>query len=223
MTKNEVRLCIEQIGIVPAVRLSSAEDARFAAEAVYRAGIPIAEITMTVPGALELITGLRRDLPEMVVGAGTVLDIDTARRCLDAGAMFLTSTGLDLGVLEIGVKEGVLTLPGALTPTEIIAAWKAGADFVKVFPCAQIGGESYIRALKAALPQIHLVAGGGVKQQTAAHYITAGASAIGLGKELITHEAVRLRKAEWIIELAHRFAGIVANARSQPGHVVTFK
>jgi 2-dehydro-3-deoxyphosphogluconate aldolase/(4S)-4-hydroxy-2-oxoglutarate aldolase len=123
------------------------------------------------------------------------------------------------------VKEKVATIPGALTPTEIITAWKAGADFVKVFPCAQLGGDTYIRALKAALPQIKLIAGGGVKQQTAAHYIAAGATAIGIGKELITPEAVRLRKAEWILELAHRFVNIVQSARSHagPGSVVTFK
>jgi 2-dehydro-3-deoxyphosphogluconate aldolase/(4S)-4-hydroxy-2-oxoglutarate aldolase len=215
MTKEEVRARIEELGIVPAVRLSSAEDARFAAEAIHRGGLPIAEITMTVPGALDLISGLVRDFPDMVVGAGTVLDAETARRSIDAGAAFLTSTGLEMSVVEVAVKANVLAMPGALTPTEIITASKAGADFVKVFPCAQLGGDSYIRALKAALPQIRLIAGGGVKQHTAALYITAGASAIGIGKELITHEAVRLRKAEWILELVHRFMGIVKNARSQ--------
>ena len=227
MDREQTRARIEEIGIIPAIRLSSAEDARFAAEAVYRAGLPIAEITMTVPGAIDLIAALVRDFPEMVVGAGTVLDLDTARRCLNAGASFLTSTGLDLSVVELAVKANAVTLPGALTPTEIIAAWKAGADFVKVFPCAQIGGDSYIRALKAALPQIKLIASGGVAQQTAAHYIIAGASAIGVGKELITHEAIRLRKAEWILELARRFASIVNNARSQAARgrqgVVIFK
>jgi 2-dehydro-3-deoxyphosphogluconate aldolase/(4S)-4-hydroxy-2-oxoglutarate aldolase len=227
MDKEYVRARIEEIGIIPAIRESSAEDARFAAEAIYRAGLPIAEITMTVPGAIELIAGLVREFPDMVVGAGTVLDVDTARRCLDAGATFLTSTGLELSVAELAVKENAVAMPGALTPTEIIAAWKAGADFVKVFPCAQLGGDSYIRALKVALPQIHLVAAGGVKQQTAAHYITAGATAIGVGKELITHEAIRMRKPEWILELAHRFVSIVKHARSltaPPNQgLVTFK
>ena len=127
--------------------------------------------------------------------------------------------------MGLAVEEGVLVLPGALTPTEIINAWKAGADFVKVFPCAPMGGDSYIRALKVALPQIRLIAGGGVQQHTAGHYITAGASAIGVGKELITHEAIHLRKSEWILELAHRFMGIVKNARAQTpsANVVTFK
>jgi len=225
MTKEEVCARIEEIGILPAVRLSSFEEARFAAETIYRSGLPIAEITMTVPRALELIAGLLRDFPDMVVGAGTVLDADTARRCVDAGARFITSTGLDTSVVGLAVEENCLVLPGALTPTEIINAWKLGADFVKVFPCAQIGGDSYVKALKAALPQIRLVAAGGVKQHTAANYIMAGANAIGIGKELITHEAVRLRKADWIRELAHRFVSIVKNARTAapPGSVVQFK
>lgn len=225
MTKEQVLARIEEIGIVPALRVSSPEDARFAAEALYRAGMPIAEVTMTVPGALELVAALIRDFPDMVVGAGTVLDADTARRCLDAGARFLTSTGLDSSVVALAVKENVVVLPGALTPTEIISAWKAGSDFVKVFPCASMGGDTYIRSLKAAFPQIKLIAGGGVRQQTAAHYIAAGATAIGIGKELITHEAVRMRKAEWIHELAHRFLSIVKNARNYKTSkdVVTFK
>ena len=225
MTKEQVLARIEEIGIVPALRVSSPEDARFAAEALYRAGMPIAEVTMTVPGALELIAALIRDFPDMVVGAGTVLDADTARRCLDAGARFLTSTGFDASVVALAVKENVVVLPGALTPTEIISAWKAGSDFVKVFPCASMGGDTYIRSLKAAFPQIKLIAGGGVRQQTAAHYIAAGATAIGIGKELITHEAVRMRKAEWIHELAHRFLSIVKNARNYKTSkdVVTFK
>ncbi len=225
MTKEQVLARIEEIGIVPALRVFSPEDARFAAEALYRAGMPIAEVTMTVPGALELIAALIRDFPDMVVGAGTVLDADTARRCLDAGARFLTSTGFDASVVALAVKENVVVLPGALTPTEIISAWKAGSDFVKVFPCASMGGDTYIRSLKAAFPQIKLIAGGGVRQQTAAHYIAAGATAIGIGKELITHEAVRMRKAEWIHELAHRFLSIVKNARNYKTSkdVVTFK
>jgi 2-dehydro-3-deoxyphosphogluconate aldolase/(4S)-4-hydroxy-2-oxoglutarate aldolase len=225
MKKEEVRARIEEFGIIPAVRLASTEDARFAAESVYRAGLPIAEITMTIPGALELISALRRDFPDMLVGAGTVLDADTARRAVAAGALFITSTGMDISVVGLAVEEGVLVLPGALTPTEIINAWKAGADFVKVFPCASLGGDSYIRALKVALPQIRLIAGGGVQQHTAGHYITAGASAIGVGKELITNEAIRLRKPEWILELTHRFMGIVKNARSNTAsaNVVRFK
>ena len=225
MNKAQVRAQIEEFGIIPAIRLSSAEQARFAAEAVHSAGLPIVEIPLTVPGALDLISALRKDFPDLVVGAGTVLDAGTARRALEAGALFLTSTGLDVTVVGLAVAEGVLALPGALTPTEIINAWKAGADFVKVFPCGSLGGDTYIRALKAALPQIRLIAGGGVQQHTAGRYISAGASAIGVGKELITNEAIRLRKAEWILELAHRFMAAVKNARTQTpsANVVRFK
>jgi 2-dehydro-3-deoxyphosphogluconate aldolase/(4S)-4-hydroxy-2-oxoglutarate aldolase len=166
--KNEVRARIREIGIIPGVRVSSAADARFAAEAVNRGGIPIAEITMTVPEAIEAIAGLTRSHPEMIVGAGTILDLETARRCLDAGAKFLTSPGLVLEVVDFAVKNDVVVFPGALTPTEVITAWNAGADFVKIFPCAHVGGDSYIRALKAPLPHVPLIASGGVNQQTVA-------------------------------------------------------
>jgi 2-dehydro-3-deoxyphosphogluconate aldolase/(4S)-4-hydroxy-2-oxoglutarate aldolase len=215
MTREEVRARLEEIGIIPVVRVSSAEDARFAAEAVASGGIPIVEITMTVPGAGDVISHLIRSAPEMIVGAGSVLDTEMARRCVDAGARFLTSEGFDAELVEFAVKEGVVVLPGALTPTEVIRAWKAAADFVKVFPCAQLGGESYIRALKAALPQVPLIAAGGVNQLTAANLILAGAAALGVGRELIPNEAIQQRRAGWVRELARRFLGLVKDARSQ--------
>jgi 2-dehydro-3-deoxyphosphogluconate aldolase/(4S)-4-hydroxy-2-oxoglutarate aldolase len=213
MDKATVRARIEEFGIIPAVRTSSAADARFATEAVSRGGIPIVEITMTVPGALEVIADLVRSLPDVIVGAGTVLDLDMARRCLDAGASFLTSPGLNVRIVEFSIKENVVVLPGALTPTEVITAWQAGADFVKVFPCSQVGGDTYIRALKAPLPQVRLVAAGGVNQQTAANFILAGAAALGIGGELIPKAAVQQRQAEWIPELTRRFVAIVKEAR----------
>jgi 2-dehydro-3-deoxyphosphogluconate aldolase/(4S)-4-hydroxy-2-oxoglutarate aldolase len=195
--------------------VSSAADARFAAETVNRAGIPVAEITMTVPGAIGVITGLTRSIPEMIVGAGTVLDIETAKRCLDAGAKFITSPGLILEVVEFAAKNEVVVFPGALTPTEIITAWKAGADFVKIFPCGQVGGDSYIRALKAPLPQVPLIASGGVNQQTALNFILAGAAALGIGGELIPRESVQQRQEDRILELARRFRKLVKEARSR--------
>jgi len=215
MKREEVRARLEEVGIIPVVRVSSAEEARFAAEAVASGGIPIVEMAMTVPGASEVISQLVRSAPEMIVGAGSVLDTAMARLCVDAGAKFLTSEGFDLEVVEFAVKEGVVVLPGALTPTEVITAWKAAADFVKVFPCAQLGGDSYIRALKAALPQVPLIAAGGVNQETAGSFILAGAAALGVGRELIPNEAVQQRRPEWIRELARRFLGLVKNARSQ--------
>jgi 2-dehydro-3-deoxyphosphogluconate aldolase/(4S)-4-hydroxy-2-oxoglutarate aldolase len=215
MTKEAVRTRIEQIGIVPAIRLSSAEDALFAVEAVSDSGIPIAEVTMTTPGAVKVISELARNKPELVVGAGTIVDIETAHRCLDAGAKFLTSPGLDVQVVEFAVKHNVLVLPGALTPSEIMTAWKSGSDFVKVFPCSLLGGSSYIKALKSPFPHIPLIASGGVTQRNTADYILAGAAAVGIGRDLISPEAVKRREPDWIRELAGRFLQIVKEARSQ--------
>jgi 2-dehydro-3-deoxyphosphogluconate aldolase/(4S)-4-hydroxy-2-oxoglutarate aldolase len=215
MKREEVCARLEEIGIIPIVRAASAEEARFAAEAVASGGIPIVEMAMTVPGASEVISQLVRSAPEMIVGAGSVLDTEMARLCVDAGAAFLTSEGFDREVVEFAVQEGVAVLPGALTPTEVITAWKAAADFVKVFPCAELGGDTYIRALKAALPQVPLIAAGGVNQLTAGNLILAGAAALGVGRELIPKEAVQQRRPEWIRELARRFLGHVKKARSQ--------
>jgi 2-dehydro-3-deoxyphosphogluconate aldolase/(4S)-4-hydroxy-2-oxoglutarate aldolase len=214
MKKVEVRARIEGIGIIPGVRVSKSEHALYAAEAVNRAGIPIAEITMTVPNAIEVISDLAKRLPDMIVGAGTVLDTETAHRCLDAGAKFLTSTGLVMEVLEFALKNDIVIFPGALTPTEVIAAWKAGADFVKIFPCAPVGGTEYIRSLKIPFPQVPLIAAGGVNQQTIGAFIQVGATAVGIGSELLPREALQGRKEQQIRELARRFLAMVKDARN---------
>jgi 2-dehydro-3-deoxyphosphogluconate aldolase / (4S)-4-hydroxy-2-oxoglutarate aldolase len=215
MEKEQVFAKIQEVGIIPAVRTSSAEEARFASEVVAKSGIPIVEITMTVPGAIEVISYLVKNLPDVIVGAGTLLDLDTARRCVDAGVHFLTSPGLDLEIVEFAAKQKLCAMAGALTPTEVTTAWKAGSDFVKVFPCAQVGGDSYIRALKGPFPQIPLIAAGGVNQQTAGKFILAGAVALGIGRELIPKEAVLQKQEGRIRELARRFLGFVKTARSQ--------
>ena len=215
MEKQEVCAKIREIGIVPAVRTSSAEDALFAAEVVAKSGIPIVEITMTVPGAIDAILHLVKNLPDVIVGAGTLLDLNTARLCVDAGVHFLTSPGLDLEIVEFAAKENLTMMAGALTPTEVISAWKAGSDFVKVFPCAQVGGDSYIRALRGPLPQVPLIAAGGVNQQTASKFILAGAVALGIGRELVPKEALQQRQEGRIRELARRFLHFVQAARSQ--------
>jgi 2-dehydro-3-deoxyphosphogluconate aldolase/(4S)-4-hydroxy-2-oxoglutarate aldolase len=215
MDKEYVRSTINEIGILPAIRVSSAENAHFAAKTIAQAGIPIVEITMTTPGAVDVIADLARNLPQVIVGAGTILDAETARACLKAGAHFLTSPGLDPEIVQFARKENVLMMAGALTPTEIVAAYKAGSDFVKVFPCAQVGGDSYIKALKAPFPQIPLIAAGGVNQQTAGAFILAGASAVGVGGDLIPRSAIELRQPERIRELARRFLGLVRTARAQ--------
>jgi 2-dehydro-3-deoxyphosphogluconate aldolase / (4S)-4-hydroxy-2-oxoglutarate aldolase len=215
MKKDEACALIREIGIIPAIRVSSAEEAHFATEAVMSGGIPIVEITMTVPKAVELISHLVHYHPKMLVGAGTVLDTKTARLCVDAGASFLTAPGLDLRIVEFAAKENLAVLPGALTPTEVVTAWQAGADFVKVFPCAPVSGDKYIKALSAALPQVPLIAAGGVNQQTAVNFILSGATALGIGTELIPTEAIQRRQAKRIRELALRFAGFVKDARQR--------
>jgi 2-dehydro-3-deoxyphosphogluconate aldolase/(4S)-4-hydroxy-2-oxoglutarate aldolase len=215
MTREDVRRRITEVGIIPAIRVSSSADAHFAAEAVTSGGIPIVEITMTVPGAVEVIARLVRDHPQMIVGAGTVLDQATARRCVDAGAQFLTAPEFNPELVHFAAKENLAVLPGALTPTEIAAAWRAGSDFVKVFPTSLVGGEKYIKALHTALPQIPLIASGGVNQKTAGDFIRSGAMAIGVGTELIPSEAIHRRQAHRIRELAVRFRGFVQEARDQ--------
>jgi 2-dehydro-3-deoxyphosphogluconate aldolase/(4S)-4-hydroxy-2-oxoglutarate aldolase len=214
-TKEQVESFIEEVGIVPVVRASSPDEARFAAEAVSHGGIPIVEITMTVPGALDVISNLVRTNPEVLVGAGTVTDAETAQRCIDAGAKFLVSPGFDARTVELAVEKKVLIMAGALTPTEVIAAWKFGADFVKIFPCSHVGGPSYIKALKGPLPHVKLVPTGGVNLNTAADYIFAGAAVLGVGSELILKDALKARKSDTIRDLAKKFLQVVSNARSQ--------
>jgi len=219
MNKEEIRARIEEVGIMAGVRVPGAELALFAAESMYEAGIPIVEITMTVPGAVDVISQLTKKYPDFVVGAGTVLDTETAQRCLDAGARFVTSPGLVPEVLEFTLRNNLVAIPGALTPSEVIAAWKAGADFVKIFPCAPVGGDAYIRSLKVPLPQIPLIASGGVNQLTARNFIFAGASALGIRSELTPREALHTRQKQWIYELARRFTAIVREARAQMGAI----
>jgi 2-dehydro-3-deoxyphosphogluconate aldolase/(4S)-4-hydroxy-2-oxoglutarate aldolase len=215
MTKQEVCSRIREIAIVPAIRVSSGDDAHFAAEAVTRAGIPIVEITMTVPGAIDLMAHLVRSDPKIIVGAGTVLNTKTADLCLDAGASFITAPSFNPLIVEFATKKSIAVLPGALTPTEVVTAWSAGADFVKVFPCGPVGGDRYIKSLHTSLPEIPLIAAGGVNQQTAGNFILSGATAIGVGRELIPTEAIQRRQSKRIHELSRRFLKLVKDAREQ--------
>jgi 2-dehydro-3-deoxyphosphogluconate aldolase/(4S)-4-hydroxy-2-oxoglutarate aldolase len=215
MTREEVRARIAEVGIIPAVHVYSESEALFAAGAVSGGGIPIVEITTTTPGAVSVIAELTRYSTDVIVGAGTLSDIETAQHCLDAGAAFLTTTGPDLEIVEFAVKHDIVILSGALTPGEVMATSKAGSDFVKVFPCAPMGGPDYIRALKVPFPQISFVASGGVNQQNARDFILAGAVALGIGQHLIHQDAIRLRQRERIHELARRYRRIVSDARGQ--------
>lgn len=213
MTREAVCSLIEKVGILPAIRVPSAEDALFAASALCGGGIPVIELTMTVPGALGVLADLRRIHPDLVVGAGTVTDIESARNCIEAGAAFISSPGLDTGIVEYSIRSGVAAIPGALSPTEVMMAHKAGADIVKIFPCAPVGGPAYIKALKAPFPDVPLLASGGVTQTTAEEFLVAGAVALGIRQELIPVQAVARRNEDWILELTGRFLQIVGKTR----------
>jgi 2-dehydro-3-deoxyphosphogluconate aldolase/(4S)-4-hydroxy-2-oxoglutarate aldolase len=214
MTKAEITKKIVDIGIVPVVRAASAAQAIAAAEAVCAGGISVVEVTMTVPGAVEVIAQLVKTMGSAVlVGAGTVLDAGSARRCLDAGAQFLVSPGFDLETVKFANSQGVPMIAGALTPTEVITAWNAGSDLVKIFPCGNVGGAKYIKALKGPLPQIPMVPTGGVNLTTAAEFIQAGSAAVGVGGELILAAALKSGNTREITELAKQYVSIVREAR----------
>ena len=214
MRKEEIRQRILDIGIVPVVRASSAKLAIAAVQAICDGGIPIIEMTMTVPGAVDLIAQLCKNMgSDVIIGAGTVTDVKTAQRCLDAGAEFLVSPGFDLETTKLANRAGKLIMAGALTPTEVITAWKAGSDLVKIFPCGTVGGAKYIKALKAPLPHIPMVPTGGVNLATASEFILAGAAALGIGGELVSSSALESGETAQIIESARRFVSIVHETR----------
>ncbi len=215
MQRDEVRNRIGEIGIIPCARVKAPDQARFAAETLYAAGIPIVEVPLTLPEAPEVIEAVAKRYPDLVIGAGTVLDEVAARRAIDAGARFITSPGFIAGVVSYATRVDVVVFPGVLTPSEVIAAWNMGADFVKIFPAATAGGTDYVRALKVPLPQIPLIVTGGVNQLTAFDYILAGAHAIGVGRALLPKEALERRQEKRIRELARRFLLMVKKARAQ--------
>ena len=215
MEKGEVVQTIRDIGIIPVVRAQSADEAMMAIDAIREGGVSLLEITMTVPGAVGVIENVsKRYGAEVLVGAGTVLDGETARACILAGAQFVVSPSLNLETIEVCRRHGVAVMPGALTPTEVVQAWSAGADFVKVFPAGAVGGASYIKALKAPLPQIELIPTGGVSLKTAADFIKAGASALGVGADLVDLKAIREGQQQIITERAREFVRIVREARA---------
>jgi 2-dehydro-3-deoxyphosphogluconate aldolase / (4S)-4-hydroxy-2-oxoglutarate aldolase len=214
MGKAETMKRILGTGIVPVVRARSADEALRVVDAILAGGIDIIELTMTVPGAPQVIEELtRRFKADVVVGAGTVLDRDIARICIGAGAAFIVSPMLDEATIEHCRVEGIPVMPGALTPTEIVRAWQAGADVVKVFPCGAVGGASYIKALKAPLPHIDLMPTGGVSLKTAAEFIQAGASALGAGADLVDLALLREGKADLITEKAKKYVEVIKEAR----------
>ena len=214
MNKEEVRKKIASVGIIPVVRAGSSEEACLAADAVRQGGIPIVEITMTVPGAVEVIASLSKQCGyEVLIGAGTVRSADAARRCLDAGAQFLVSPGTNAKTIEFAALRGVVMMAGALTPTEVDFAWQLGVDYVKVFPCSAVGGAAYIKALKAPFPEIPFIPTGGVNLQTAGDFLKAGSAALGVGGELVQAAALKAKKPEIITETARKFVEIIRQAR----------
>ena len=214
MNKQDVLRRIKEIGIVPVVRASSAEEAMQVIEAIKAGGIPVLEITMTVPRAVRVIEEIANAYgDEVIVGAGTVLDAETARAVILAGAQFVVSPALNLDTIACCRRYSVAVMPGALTPTEVVQAWSAGADFVKVFPCGAMGGASYIKSLKAPLPQIELIPTGGVSLTTAASFIEAGAVALGVGADLVDTKAIRAGQPEKVTEAARAYIDAVRKAR----------
>lgn len=206
---------IRSEGLIPVVRISSAEEALGAAEALRKGGASVVEITMSVPGALRVVEELRlRFGDEVVVGAGTVLDPETARSAILAGARFIVSPTLNRKLVLLCRRYDVAVIPGAMTPTEILSAWEAGGDMVKVFPVELLGGPSYIRAIRGPLPQIPLMPTGGVNLQNAAAYVEAGAAALGVGGELVDPQSVSEGKWEMIAERVQSYRQAVKSARA---------
>jgi 2-dehydro-3-deoxyphosphogluconate aldolase/(4S)-4-hydroxy-2-oxoglutarate aldolase len=213
MNKTAVLQRIRDIGLVPVVRAETSDQARRAVAAIMAGGVNVLEVTMTVPGAISVIEQLAKAFGEALIGAGTVLDSETADKCIQAGAQFIVSPSLNEETIAFCRAQDVAIFPGALTPTEVVRAWNAGADAVKVFPAGAVGGASYLRALKAPLPHIELIPTGGVSLKTAADFIKAGAMALGVGADLVDMKALRDGNDQLITERARQFLEVVREAR----------
>ncbi|HWB32501.1 MAG TPA: bifunctional 4-hydroxy-2-oxoglutarate aldolase/2-dehydro-3-deoxy-phosphogluconate aldolase [Acidobacteriaceae bacterium] len=217
MVKSEVLVSLREIGLVPVLRAESESQALALASAIAAGGVTVLEVTMTVPGAIRVMRKLAEERPDILIGAGTVLDAETARACILEGAQFVVSPALNLKTIEMCHRYGVAVLPGALTPTEILTAWEAGADVVKVFPASALGGAKYLKAVKAPLPQVELIPTGGVSQATAAEFLEAGAFALGVGADLVNPKLIAEGKPEVITENAAKYLAIVRQFRgTQP-------
>ena len=216
MDKQTILSFIKDVGVVPIARTPSEESAVRAVEAIYEGGIRAAEITMTVPGAIKALEKVAaRFGDKMVLGAGTVLDPETARICMLSGAEFIVTPTLRVSTIEMVERYGKVACPGALTPTEILTAWESGADLVKVFPCGNVGGPKYIKAVKAPLPQIDMVPTGGVNLETAGDFLKAGACAVAVGSDLIDGQTIKEGKYEIFAERAKAYLAAIAKARAE--------
>jgi 2-dehydro-3-deoxyphosphogluconate aldolase/(4S)-4-hydroxy-2-oxoglutarate aldolase len=215
MEKVEVLAQCRAIGLVPVLRADSVEMALGLADAIAAGGVTVLEITMTVPGAIQVMRRLAETRPDILIGAGTVLDPETARMCILEGAQFVVSPALNVKTIEMCHRYSVAVLPGALTPTEIVTAWQAGADVVKVFPASAMGGASYLKSVKAPLPQVELIPTGGVTLATAEDFLKAGAFALGVGADLVDAKAVAEGRPEKVTETAKRYLEIVRKFRGE--------
>jgi len=216
MEKREVFSRMMSEGLIPIIRVTSAQEAIDVADAIKEGGVNFIEITMNVQGAIDVIKELSQKYKdEIIMGAGTVLDPETGRAALLAGAQFIVSPTLNLDLIHLARRYSALVIPGTMTPTEILTAWNAGADMVKVFPAAQLGGPEYIRAIRGPLPQILLVPTGGVTLQNAGAFIKAGATALGVGGELVDKKAIKEKKLNIITENTRAFLKVIRDARGK--------
>jgi len=215
MNQKEILSFITEVGIVPVVRTATAEGALQAIDAIYRGGVRAAEITMTVPGALRALEKVADKFGDKIVlGAGTVLDPETARSCMLAGAEFFVTPSLKTATIEMAKRYSKVICPGALTPTEVLTAWEAGADVVKIFPCGNVGGPKYIKALKGPFPQIEMIPTGGVNLETAGEFLKAGACAVAVGGELVDAKTIKEGRFDIIEDRARQYLNIIQKARS---------
>src|ERR1035438_4889961 len=218
MTSKEILAFITEVGVVPVVRTASADSAFKAVEAMYQGGVRAAEITMTVPGAIKVLEKLADHFgSRLVLGAGTVLDPETARACMLAGAEFFITPALRVSTIEICKRYSKVICPGALTPTEVLTAWEAGADCIKVFPCGNVGGAKYIKALKGPFPQIEMIPTGGVNLETAGDFLKAGACAVAVCGELVDPKAIKEGRYDLIEEKARQYLAAIGKARAEMG------
>jgi 2-dehydro-3-deoxyphosphogluconate aldolase/(4S)-4-hydroxy-2-oxoglutarate aldolase len=207
---------IERIGLIPVLRARNAAQAHAIVKAMIAGGVPVVEVTMTVPGAVDLLKELKREYGgELLLGSGTVTSAEQAEATIEAGAEFVVSPSFHADVVAKTRALGKLSIPGALTPTEVVTASRAGADYVKIFPCSAVGGASYLKAILAPFPHLKLIPTGGVTLQTAEGFIRAGARALGVGSDLVNLAAVDAGTPETITETARAYLKVLAQVRSE--------
>ena len=212
---NEIQHQLEAAGLIPVLRARSASEALAVVEAMVAGGVTVIEVTMTVPGAIDVLRELKKNYGEkLLLGSGTVIDAKQCAATIDAGAVFVVSPSLHLDVIRRTKEMGAVSIPGALTPTEVITAWNAGADYVKIFPCSALGGAPYLKSLKAPFPQLKLIPTGGVTLDTAASFLLAGASALGVGSDLVNVAAIAEGKPEIITNAARAYLNVIAKTRA---------